>query len=128
MNDTKLDVWCTGNLWCPVTTTAQLIGRKWHPVVVFELLKAEPLGFNELKDAADGISNKVLSDALEDLEDKGIVDRAVIDDKPVRVEYSLTEFGASLEPVIRAMGVWGMEHLHPPEGMESKTVPDDLLE
>ena len=128
MNDTKLDVWCTGNLWCPVTTTAQLIGRKWHPVVVFELLKAEPLGFNELKDAADGISNKVLSDALEDLEDKGIVDRAVIDDKPVRVEYSLTEFGASLEPVIRAMGVWGMKHLHPPEGMESKTVPDDLLE
>ena len=128
MNDTKLDVWCTGNLWCPVTTTAQLIGRKWHPVVVFELLKAEPLGFNELKAAADGISNKVLSDALEDLEDKGIVDRAVIDDKPVRVEYSLTEFGASLEPVIRAMGVWGMEHLHPPEGMESKTVPDDLLE
>ena len=128
MNDTKLDVWCTGNLWCPVTTTAQLIGRKWHPVIVFELLKAEPLGFNELKRAADGISNKVLSDALEDLEDKELVDREVIDDKPVRVEYSLTEFGNSLEPVIRAMGVWGIEHLHPPEGMEMKPFPEQLAE
>jgi len=128
MNETKLDVWCTGNVWCPVTTTAQLIGRKWHPVIVFELLKDEPLGFTELKRAADGISNKVLSGALEDLEKKEIVDRDVIDDKPVRVEYSLTPFGASLEPVIRAMGVWGIEHLHPPDGMEMKPLPEDLSE
>lgn len=128
MNDRKLDIWCTGNLWCPVTTTAQLIGRKWHPVIVFELLKAEPQGFNELKRAAAGISNKVLSDALEDLEEKGIVDRDVTNDKPVRVEYSLTEFGASLEPVIRAMGVWEIEHLHPPDGMEMKPLPDEFSE
>jgi len=111
-----------------VTTTAQLIGRKWHPVIVFELLKAEPLGFNELKRAADGISNKVLSGALEDLDEKGIVDREVIDDKPVRVEYSLTKFGASLEPVIRAMGVWGIENLHPPDGMEMKPLPEAFSE
>ncbi len=128
MNETKLDVWCTGNLWCPVTTTAQLIGRKWHPVIVFELLKAEPLGFNELKRAADGVSNKVLSGALDDLEEKGLVDREVIDDKPVRVEYSLTEFGASLEPVIRAMGVWGIENLHPPDGVEMKPLPEAFSE
>jgi len=128
MNETKLDVWCTGKLWCPVTTTAQLIGGKWHPVVVFELLKAESLGLNELKAAADGISNKVLSDTLSDLETKELVDREVIDDKPVRVEYSLTEFGASLEPVIRAMGVWGLEQLHPPDGMEIKPLPDEFSE
>lgn len=86
MDDRKRDIWCPGNLWCPVTTTAQLIGRKWHPVIVFELLKAEPLGFYELKRTVDGVSNKVLSETLEDLDEKRIVDREVIDDnkKPLR--------------------------------------------
>jgi DNA-binding HxlR family transcriptional regulator len=55
----------------------------------------------------------VLSDSLEDLEEEGIVDREIVSEKPIRVEYSLTEFGASLESVIAAMRDWGQEHLEP---------------
>jgi len=50
-------VWCAGDDWCPVTTTATLIGRKWHPVIVHRLLQTGPLGFNALNEEVDGISN-----------------------------------------------------------------------
>jgi DNA-binding HxlR family transcriptional regulator len=109
-----MEVWCAGEEWCPVTSTTTLIGKKWHPVIVHRLLNAGPLGFNALKEEVDGISSKVLSDSLDDLGEKDIVDREIVSEKPVRVEYSLTEFGASLEPVIVAMRDWGLEHLEPP--------------
>jgi len=111
----QLEVWCAGEEWCPVTSTATLIGRKWHPVIVHRLLEAQPLGFNALQTEVDGISSKVLSDTLDDLEEKGIVDREIVSEKPVRVEYSLTAFGESLDDVIYAMAEWGMEHLTAPE-------------
>ena len=114
MVDHRLEVWCAGEEWCPVTTTMSLIGKKWHPVIIHRLLQHDALGFNELKREVDGISSKVLSDSLDDLEENGFVDRTVVSDKPVRVEYSLTELGRSLEPVIMAMRDWGSEHLKPP--------------
>ena len=107
----KLPVWCAGEDWCPITTTATLIGKKWHPVIIHRLLKNGPLGFNALKEEVDGISSKVLSDSLEDLEQKTLVDRAIISEKPFRVEYSLTERGESLGPVIYEMRDWGLEYL-----------------
>ncbi|WP_423999059.1 winged helix-turn-helix transcriptional regulator [Haloarcula salina] len=110
----KLSVWCAGEEWCPITTTASLIGKKWHPVIVHRLLEHGPSGFNELKENVDGISSKVLSDSLEDLQEKGLVDREVISEQPFRVNYSLTERGASLEPVITEMAKWGQEHLEEP--------------
>jgi len=106
-----LEVWCAGEEWCPITTTATLIGKKWHPVIVHRLLRNGPLGFNALKAEVDGISSKVLSDSLEDLEEKELVDREIVSEKPFRVEYSLTERGESLEEVIVAMRDWGQEHL-----------------
>lgn len=112
---TQLEVWCAGEDWCPVTTTASLIGKKWHPVIVHRLLEHGPSGFNELKADVDGISSKVLSSSLEDLEEKQIVDREIISKKPVRVQYSLTDHGRSLEPVIFAMRDWGLEHLTEPD-------------
>ncbi|MFD1647747.1 winged helix-turn-helix transcriptional regulator [Haloarchaeobius litoreus] len=110
----ELEVWCAGEDWCPVTTTASLIGRKWHPVIVHRLLEHGPSGFNELKTNVDGISSKVLSDSLENLEEKGLVDRDIVSEKPFRVQYSLTEHGESLEPVIVSMRDWGLEHLTEP--------------
>lgn len=110
-----LAVWCAGSEWCPITTTATLIGRKWHPVVIHRLLENGPLGFNALKEEVDGISGKVQSDVLEDLEEHGFVDRTVINEKPFRVEYSLTDRGRSLEPVIVAMRDWGKDHLTAPD-------------
>ena len=115
----RLAVWCAGKEWCPITTTATLIGKKWHPVIVHRLLKNGPLGFNALKEEVDGISSKVLSDSLEDLEEKQLVDREIISEKPFRVEYSLTRRGKSLEEVIIAMRDWGQEYLVPAEDRES---------
>jgi len=106
----RSDRWCAGEEWCPVTATATLLGKKWHPVVIHRLLKHGPSGFNELDGAIDGISSKVLSDSLSDLESNGVIDRDVVSEKPVRVQYSLTERGASLEPVIVAMREWGKNH------------------
>ncbi|WP_226483293.1 winged helix-turn-helix transcriptional regulator [Natrinema amylolyticum] len=107
----QLKVWCTGEDWCPITSTATLIGRKWHTVVIHRLLANGPLGFNALKEEVGGISSKVLSDVLEDLEQKQLIDREIVNEKPVRVEYSLTDIGESLEPVIQEMAHWGEAHL-----------------
>jgi DNA-binding HxlR family transcriptional regulator len=112
-DETKLPVWCSGEEWCSVTSTATLIGRKWHPVVVERLLDGGPMGFSELQTAVDGISSKVLSDVLEDLEQKRLIDREIVNEKPFRVRYSLTERGSDLQPVIKAMDEWGSEHLEP---------------
>ncbi|MCT9098399.1 helix-turn-helix domain-containing protein [Haloarchaeobius sp. HME9146] len=111
----KLEIWCAGEDWCPVTTTASLIGKKWHPVIIHRLLNNGPLGFNALKEDVDGISSKVLSDSLDDLEDKTLVSREVISEKPFRVHYSLTERGHSMEAIIMEMAEWGNEHLVEPE-------------
>lgn len=109
--DDPLTVWCAGEDWCAVTATATILGKKWHPVVIHRLLDGGPMGFNELKDDVDGISSKVLSDSLDDLGEKELVNREIVSEKPVRVEYSLTERGASLRPVIESMAEWGSEHL-----------------
>lgn len=110
----RLAVWCAGEEWCPVTATATILGKKWHPVIVHRLLD-EPMGFNALKRAVDGVSSKVLSDALENLEERGLVERRVVSEKPFRVEYRLTDRGESLEPVVREMQAWGQEYLASPE-------------
>ncbi|ELY52118.1 winged helix-turn-helix transcriptional regulator [Natronolimnohabitans innermongolicus] len=110
-DDDRLEVWCSGEEWCSITSTATLIGKKWHTVVIHRLLAEGPLGFNALQEEVGGISSKVLSDVLEDLGEKQLVDREIVNEKPVRVEYSLTELGASLEPVIQEMAAWGEAHL-----------------
>lgn len=53
----QLEVWCAGEEWCPITSTATLIGKKWHPVVVHRLLEHGPLGFNALQEEIGGISS-----------------------------------------------------------------------
>ncbi|GGM72796.1 DNA-binding HxlR family transcriptional regulator [Halarchaeum rubridurum] len=107
----RLEIQCPGDDWCPITATATLIGKKWHPVIIHRLLVNGPAGFNELQDEVDGISSKVLSESLDDLEAKGLLDREVIEEKPIRVRYSLTETGESLETVVLALAEWGDEHL-----------------
>lgn len=115
----QLEVWCAGEEWCPVTTTATLIGKKWHPVIIHRLLEYGPSGFNELKENVDGISSKVLSDSLEDLGEKQLVSREIVSEKPVRVQYSLTKHGESLKSVIYAMQDWGLEHITEPNERNS---------
>ena len=118
----RLTMWCAGEDWCPITATATLVGKKWHPVIVHRLLVSGPLGFNALKEEVDGISSKVLSDSLEDLGEKRLVNREIVSEKPVRVEYSLTSIGESLEPVILSMRDWGTEYLAPADDPDSAMV------
>ena len=109
----QLPAWCPGDGWCSITATASLVGKKWHPVIIHRLLTRGPLGFNALQEEVDGISSKVLSESLDDLEEKQVVSRTIVSEKPVRVEYALTELGESLEPVVTALEDWGNEHLEP---------------
>jgi DNA-binding HxlR family transcriptional regulator len=110
-----LAVWCEGDDWCAVTCTVELIGKKWHPVIIHRLLRHDALRFNELSEEVGPITNKMLSQSLEDLEEKGLVDREIVSEKPVAVEYSLTPRGESLESVVDALETWGKTHLQPAE-------------
>lgn len=94
---------------CPVATTVQLIGSKWKLLILRNLM-ARPWRFNELKKSIDGISQKVLTDALRALEADGIINRTVYAEVPLRVEYSLTELGETLRPVLKSMENWGIEY------------------
>jgi len=86
------------------------LGRKWHLRIVYQLLENGPMGFSELKSEVVGVSSKMLSESLTRLEDDRLVDREIVSDQPVRVEYSLTERGRALEPVVSAVVEWGAEY------------------
>ncbi len=91
---------------CPVATTVQLIGSKWKLLIMRNLL-VRPWRFNELKANLEGISQKVLTDSLRSMEEDGIVIRTVFPEVPPRVEYSLSELGESMRPILMAMQDWG---------------------
>lgn len=91
---------------CPVATTVQLIGNKWKLLILRNLL-ARPWRFNELRRDLDGISQKVLTESLRQMEDDGLITRTVYAEVPPRVEYALTELGESMRPILEAMQVWG---------------------
>lgn len=94
---------------CPVATTVQLVGSKWKLLILRNLL-ARPWRFNELKKSLEGISQKVLTDALRAMEADGIIIRTVYPEVPLRVEYSLSETGESLRPVLKSMEAWGVAY------------------
>ena len=91
---------------CPVATTVALIGSKWKLLILRDLLQ-RPWRFNELRKDLEGVSQKVLTDSLRSLEADGIITRTVYPEVPPRVEYSLTELGYSLKPILDAMLDWG---------------------
>ena len=91
---------------CPVATTVQLIGSKWKLLIMRNLLQ-RPWRFNELRKNLEGISQKVLTDSLRSMEEDGIITRTVYPEVPPRVEYSLTDLGKSLKPILDAMRTWG---------------------
>lgn len=94
---------------CPVEYTATLIGNKWKIIILRDLLKGTKR-YSELTKSVVGISAKVLTENLRDLEDCGIVKRTVYPVVPPKVEYSLTEKGKDLENVINAMKSFGMKY------------------
>ncbi|MBQ3646832.1 MAG: helix-turn-helix transcriptional regulator [Synergistaceae bacterium] len=91
---------------CPVATTVNLIGSKWKLLILRNLL-SHSWRFNELKNNLSGISHKVLAESLRSMENDGLIIRRVYETKPRKVEYSLTELGFSLKPVLLEMEKWG---------------------
>ena len=94
---------------CPVATTVSLIGSKWKLLIMRNLL-SRPWRFNELQRGIEGISQKALTEALRSMEADGIVARRAYPEVPPRVEYSLTELGESMRPIIKAMESWGLAY------------------
>ncbi|AQL44640.1 HoxA transcriptional regulator (plasmid) [Halorientalis sp. IM1011] len=94
-----------------VRETVQLISKKWHPTIIKQLLDDGPLRFSELQDRLDGISGKVLTDSLEDLVEKDLVERTVVSESPKRVEYTLTRDGRDLQSVMAELAEWGQRNL-----------------
>ena len=91
---------------CPVETTLMLIGDKWKVLILRDLMPGTKR-FGELKKSIGNVSQKVLTAQLRDMEEKGLVSRHVYAEVPPRVEYSLTDLGKSLEPILNAMKTWG---------------------
>lgn len=91
---------------CPVATTVQLIGSKWKLLILRDLLTGTKR-YNELKKSISGISQKVLTASLKSMVEDGIVIRIDYAEVPPRVEYSLSELGQSMKPVIDVMEQWG---------------------
>ncbi|BCI61451.1 winged helix-turn-helix transcriptional regulator [Solibaculum mannosilyticum] len=91
---------------CPVETTLTLIGDKWKVLILRDLLPGTKR-FGELKKSIGSVSQKVLTTQLRAMEENGLVHREVYAQVPPKVEYSLTELGRSLKPILDAMRDWG---------------------
>ncbi len=94
---------------CPVEYTASLLGNKWKPLILRELLEGTKR-YNELTRKVVGVSPKVLTENLRELEEDGILNRKVYPEVPPRVEYSLTEKGNDLKGIIEAMKAFGNKY------------------
>lgn len=94
---------------CPVTTTLSVIGGKWKPIILF-IIRKEKKRFGEIKKLIPAITQKMLTQQLRELEQDGIIHRKVYPVVPPKVEYSLTEYGKTLNPILAAMAKWGSSH------------------
>lgn len=92
---------------CPVEVALMVIGSKWKVLIVRDLLSSGTMRFKELQRSIGGVSQKMLTSSLRSLEACGLVRRQVFAEVPPRVEYSLTDLGLTLKPVLEALHEWG---------------------
>jgi DNA-binding HxlR family transcriptional regulator len=98
------------NFGCPVEASLEVIGGKWKGVILFHLLGGTKR-FNELQRLMPNVTQRMLTRQLRELEDDQVVLRQVYAEVPPKVEYSLTEFGKTLEPILHTLQGWGSEYL-----------------
>jgi DNA-binding HxlR family transcriptional regulator len=98
---------------CPVTATMSILSGKWKPIILWRIQNGVNR-FGELKKQIPGITQKMLTQQLRELEQDRILDRKVFAQVPPRVEYSFSEYGLSLQPVLQALCKWGEIHLQQP--------------
>ncbi|WP_156291351.1 winged helix-turn-helix transcriptional regulator [Oceanobacillus salinisoli] len=96
--------------YCKVEDALGILVGKWKPIILLHLLQKGTLRFNELRRIMPEITQKMLTKQLRELEDEDIIDRVVYPQVPPKVEYSITKYGQTLEPILEAMHEWGMNH------------------
>ena len=96
-------------LTCEVETTLKVIGGRWKVLIIRELMP-EVKRFGELQRALSGITQKMLTQQLREMEEDGIIHREIYPQIPPKVEYSLTPLGKSLQPILYAMHEWAVQH------------------
>lgn len=106
-------------LSCPSRALFARLGEKWSALIVVKL-SAEPLRFGSLRRAVQGISQKMLTQNLRHLERDGLVLRRLLSDRPIQVEYSLSERGLALAPILSALKVWAEVHMHATHTLQAK--------
>ena len=95
---------------CPITATMKVLGGKWKPILINAIYFTAPARFGELKRSVNGITQSMLTQQLRELEEDGIISRKIYAEIPPRVEYTLTEFGLTLSPILQSMAKWGKEY------------------
>ena len=96
---------------CPVEATLSVIGGKWKVVILYNLAHAGTHRFAELRRKIPGVSERMLTQQLRELERDGVLRREVYPEVPPKVEYSLTEYGQTLRPICERMCDWGVSHM-----------------
>lgn len=94
---------------CPIETTIKMLGCRWKILIIRELLNGTKR-FGELKKAVTGITQKVLTSKLREMEELGLLERTVYPQIPPKVEYTLTDIGYSLRPVLDSLKTWGKDY------------------
>lgn len=106
---------------CRVEDALSILVGKWKPIILLHLLNEGTQRFNELRRNMPGITQKMLTKQLRELEAEDIVKRVVYPEVPPKVEYSITEYGRSLQPILEAMHEWGVNHTrHKQEKLKEK--------
>ncbi|GGE30242.1 transcriptional regulator [Pullulanibacillus camelliae] len=95
---------------CRVEDALGILVGKWKPIILLYLLKDGTQRFSELKRSVPGITQKMLTKQLRELEEEDIIERVVYPQVPPKVEYTITEYGKSLSPILEAMHEWGTKH------------------
>jgi DNA-binding HxlR family transcriptional regulator len=110
---------------CPVEATLTFLDGKWKGVILFHLMSGT-LRFNELRRKAPSVTQRMLTKQLRELEQAGLISRTVYPVVPPHVDYALTPVGRSLEPVIRSLHDWGLQHVFCADGERQVRLPSDL--
>jgi DNA-binding HxlR family transcriptional regulator len=101
---------CDASVRCPVEACLELIGGRWKGVILFHLLGGTRR-FNELRRLLPKVTQRMLTRQLRELEADQIIVRTIYPEVPPKVEYSLSELGKTMEPIIRMLQKWGMEYM-----------------
>ena len=107
---------------CPMYYTLSMLEGKWKWIIVWEIYKAEVIRYNKLKETLQPVAHKTLSQQLKALESSNLIHREQYNQIPPKVEYSLTEKGKTLIPLLNFMCEWGAQHVDQPFGLETEGV------